>query len=35
LRARLAGTAKSSNGHVIPMPVDRSKRRKQSQARIE
>jgi len=35
LRARLAGTAKSSNGHVIPMPADRSKRRKQSQARIE
>jgi len=35
LRARVAGTGKSSNGHVIPMPSDRSKRRPQSQARLE
>jgi len=35
LRSRAAGGAKSSNGHVIPMRVDRPRRRRSSQARLE
>jgi len=35
LRSRAAATEKSSIGHVIQMRVDRTKRRRQSQARFE
>jgi|RhiMetdeSRZDD1v2_1073273.scaffolds.fasta_scaffold2361943_2 hypothetical protein len=35
LRSRAARTEKPSIGHVIPMRVDRTKRRRPSQARLE
>jgi hypothetical protein len=35
LRSRAAGSDKSSIGHVIPMRVERTKRRRSSQARLD
>ena len=35
LRARAAGAARSSDGRVIPLPAERTKRPRRSQARIQ